>query len=214
VRRRNGAVKPADEMIVTRARQLAQRHLAHPLTVGALIESDRHSMRIEAKRFWEPRRRMSDGDEALLELIVDCIKRDSPLFSSVRLLVECLLALAADSIERDEPLPPALRRLVVVALRHPARITVENARDRIPWTRNFAIASAVNAIVKETGITATRNRARRSKGLTPSACSIVADALGGRKINLTEDAVEKIWNTDKKHRAVLQKSLDALSSEK
>ena len=55
---------------------------------------------------------MSDGDEALLELIVYCIKRDQPLDSASRELVERLLALAADSIETmpesilDLPAPP------------------------------------------------------------------------------------------------------------
>ena len=64
-------------------------------------------------------------------------------------------------------------------------------------TRNIFIAGAVKHISSQFKISPTRNRAKRTSGVGESACSIVAAALsrlGVNKLNLTEDAVEKVWN--------------------
>jgi len=61
-------------------------------------------------------------------------------------------------------------------------------------TRNIYIVGAVHHIHRKFGFAPTRNRSMRSDGSRESACSIVAEALSCLKhINLSEDAVDKIW---------------------
>jgi hypothetical protein len=119
---------------------------------------------------------------------------------------ELCLALAAHFIERGEPVPEPMRKLVADTLRglQLPKPEAEKTRDqliakRFPGflsekrARDSTIALAVHTITVDTGLKPTRNRARRTKGSPSSACSIVHEALRLRKINLSEDAVEKIW---------------------
>jgi hypothetical protein len=65
------------------------------------------------------------------------------------------------------------------------------ARGRKPyafWLRDSYIAEAVNLALKA-GLKATKNEATDGA----SACSIVAEGLAGVGVNMTEDAVQKIW---------------------
>jgi hypothetical protein len=191
VRRRN-------ETIIGRARQLAKCLLARgPLTLDGLIEKERESTQSMAAYWWERR------ETPMFEAFVPQICGLAVLMTEE---VEFFLLLAANFIEHGEPLPMLLRELVVRSLRRPRpplSVTISrggrDARDR-------AIAYAVQEIVRETGLKPTRNRTRRMKGAFPSACSIVADTLGNRKINLSEDAVEKIWGEYSKRRAKFRRN--------
>lgn len=65
------------------------------------------------------------------------------------------------------------------------------ARGRKPfalWLRDSYIAEAVH-LAMQAGLKATKNEATEGE----SACSIVATELGGVGVNMTEDAVQKIW---------------------
>lgn len=69
--------------------------------------------------------------------------------------------------------------------------SVPKKRGRKPnahWLRDTYIAEAVSLAVKG-GIAATKN----STTAGHSACSIVAEALGKVRVNMTEDNVRKIW---------------------
>jgi hypothetical protein len=79
------------------------------------------------------------------------------------------------------------------------------------------IARAVEAVMLDTGLRPTRNRTRRTKEAPQSACSIVAEQLGSQRIQLGEDAVEKIWSAyfkmlGKSHRQKLERRDEHLNS--
>jgi hypothetical protein len=59
------------------------------------------------------------------------------------------------------------------------------------WRRNIGIACLVYTTMARFGLRPSRNREQRRRG-QPSACSIVAAALG-RQFNITEKRVENIW---------------------
>jgi hypothetical protein len=191
VRRRN-------ETIIGRARQLAKYLLARgPLTLDGLIEKQRESMQSMAADLWERRETpMFEATVVPLAGLAVMMTED----------VECLLLLAANFIEQGKPLPKPLRELVVRSLRRPRPPLSVTISRRGRDARDRAIAYAVREIVRETGLKPTRNRTRRMKGAFPSACSIVADTLGNRKINLSEDAVEKIWGEYSKRRAKFRRN--------
>jgi hypothetical protein len=98
-------------------------------------------------------------------------------------------------IERQARMPEPVRDFVVEALARepivPRRKHGPSRGDRT--ARNIAIAGAVALIEDEYGFAATRNRASRDKNGANSACSIVTEALSMLGVNLSEDAVEKIW---------------------
>jgi hypothetical protein len=60
------------------------------------------------------------------------------------------------------------------------------------WRRNIGIAVLVYMTHRRFGLTPTRNREQRRRK-RPSACSVVAAALGRCRINLSESAVQNIW---------------------
>ena len=109
-----------------------------------------------------------------------------------RMLAILVLALGALSVKKlDEE---EVLRLLATALYPRQR---KRGGDKFAnATRNIYIAGAVFHISHHFGLTPTRNRTKRNSGGGDSACSIVAAALGRlgvNKVNLSEDAVEKIW---------------------
>jgi hypothetical protein len=61
------------------------------------------------------------------------------------------------------------------------------------WQRDIGIACLVYLAKERLGLRPTRNREQRRRR-QPSACSIVATALGRRHINVGEKRVENIWS--------------------
>jgi len=190
-RGRNNAAKLADGTVINRARELAEFCLSrHPWTKDEVLKRDRRRTQRSAAALCEQARRLSApeleiGIKELAELAIH-------LFDSGQ---ECepLLVLAADLIGRGEPMPASLRQLVAMTLRQPRpplRLTMERIGKH---ERDRGIARAVEAVILDTGLKPTRNRVRRTKESSQSACSVVAEVLGNQKISLSEDAVEKIW---------------------
>jgi hypothetical protein len=60
------------------------------------------------------------------------------------------------------------------------------------WRRDIGIACLVYLAKERFGLRPTRNREQRRRR-QPSACSIVAAALGRRHVNVAEKRVENIW---------------------
>jgi hypothetical protein len=112
--------------------------------------------------------------------------------------------LVAEFIEHKESLPESFRQWLVDELRKlpkgrraPLYNPAHSADLLGPRNqhRDSQIGRAVLAVVSRYHIRPTRNRAKRpGSNPTESACSIVAKALGKLGINLTESAVEAIWN--------------------
>ena len=112
--------------------------------------------------------------------------------------------LVAEFIEHKEPLPESFRQWLVECLRHlPQRRSAPlfnlscspGILGRRNQHRDYQIGRAVLGVVTRYQIRPTRNRAKRyTANASESACSIVAKALGTLGINLTENAVEAIWN--------------------
>lgn len=59
------------------------------------------------------------------------------------------------------------------------------------WARDQGLTLIVLTIAGEFGLNRTRNREQR-RNRTPSACSVVAEALGERRIYITERTLEKL----------------------
>jgi len=59
--------------------------------------------------------------------------------------------------------------------------------------RNYLVGLTVSTAVRDWGISPTRNRASADRSKRESACSLVKKALQRRGVNLSEGAVEKIW---------------------
>ena len=106
--------------------------------------------------------------------------------------------LTAKFLERSVPLPECLRQWLVDDLRALANHDLRRPKlYRITMPKLYRddhIWGAVEIIHKFFHIAPTRNYARRQHpNAAHSACSIVAQALSDNGVNLTEDAVEKIW---------------------
>jgi hypothetical protein len=108
-----------------------------------------------------------------------------------------LLDLARELHERDEPLPAPLQQWIVETLQRPPPAS-PHKRGPDPvhhHGRDAAIIRAVNWIVETYSLAPTRNPEHRAqRGYPESACSIVARALGAHRVNISESAVEAIWN--------------------
>lgn len=113
--------------------------------------------------------------------------------------------LVAEFIEHREKLPESFNRWLVDSLRQlPERrstplVNPTSSSARLVGRRNqhrdSQIGRAVLGVVMRYQIRPTRNRAARDRPNAPeSACSIVAKALRTLGFNLTEEAVEAIWN--------------------
>jgi hypothetical protein len=103
------------------------------------------------------------------------------------------LELAAALIERGDALWGPLQKYIVEFLRNPKAPTRRSGRKASQLAnRNWVIHYVIAMIVGRSEIPATRNDA--SKGKRASAASIVREALEkGAGLNLTEEAVNKIW---------------------
>ncbi len=75
--------------------------------------------------------------------------------------------------------------------------TPERRRGGDPFaykTRDLIIVHAIAEVSKAFGYNPTRSRASKDKAGTDSACSIVMEALRQVGVNMSEEAVERIWN--------------------
>jgi len=113
--------------------------------------------------------------------------------------------LVAEFIEHKEPLPESLRQWLIEGLRQLPRTHSAPLFDpscsaglslsRRNQHRDYQIGRAVLGLVTRYQVRPTRNRAKRhTANAAESACSIVAKALGTLGFNLSENAVEAIWN--------------------
>lgn len=112
--------------------------------------------------------------------------------------------LVAEFIEHREPLPESFRQWLIGSLRNPPQTRSAPLFDpscstalvgRRNQQRDYQIGRAVLGVVTRYRVRPTRNRAKRqTANAAESACSIVAKALGTLGFNLSENAVEAIWN--------------------
>jgi hypothetical protein len=121
---------------------------------------------------------------------------------------EILGELAAERIAEGKPLSGALHAFTVLFLRHPfsrwrifeGSVTAEKIKSK-PGPRQLELSHRNNVIIQmiklirvEWGLPPTRNTASRDTAAHASGASIVRDALEkGANVNLTEAAVNKIW---------------------
>jgi hypothetical protein len=124
--------------------------------------------------------------------------------------IEMLCDLAARYIEEKRRMPKSLRIFTCLFLRHPFTTFRSEGEKLVPGekikskpgphpqdrsNRNQAICVVIEAIRYHWGFDATRSPASKGSAKHVSAASIVRDALEqGVNINLTEAAVNKIWN--------------------
>jgi hypothetical protein len=124
--------------------------------------------------------------------------------------IEMLCNLAARHLAKEKQMPESLRIFTCLFLRHPFTKWRPEGDKLVPGEkikskpgphprdrsqRNHAICVAIEAIMYEWGFDATRNPASKDKAKRASAASIVRDGLAkGANVNLTEAAVNKIWN--------------------
>jgi hypothetical protein len=105
--------------------------------------------------------------------------------------------IAAELISRGDELPARLRTAAVETLRNPPPRQSDSKGSL--GMRNFAIVRMVNSLQHDHNLPPTRNRSSHGKDdAAPSGCSIVARALGGLRVGLSESAVEKIWETHRR----------------
>jgi hypothetical protein len=107
--------------------------------------------------------------------------------------------LVAEFIEHKEPLPDSLRQWLIEGLRQVPQTrfnpSCSGGLSRRNQQRDYQIGRAVLGLVTRYQVRPTRNRAKRhTANAAESACSIVAKALGTLGFNLSENAVEAIWN--------------------
>ena len=99
----------------------------------------------------------------------------------------------AETCDRGEEPPVTLKAYGIKAV---MRGPVLRGRGRNMWfdnwRRDVGIAVLVFLTRRGLGLAPTRNREQRRRQ-QPSACSIVAAALGRARINVTEKRVENIW---------------------
>ncbi len=96
--------------------------------------------------------------------------------------------------KRDNGLEPP-KTLESYCLRALVREPVRREKGRVwydGWLRNIGISVLVAATKLQFGLNPTRNREARRRQ-QPSACSLVATALGRHSINIEEKRVENLW---------------------
>ena len=126
-----------------------------------------------------------------------------------------LLKYAAELLDDEKQLPRGLGRYVAQALRlyiHKLTGTPARAEETNLW-RDLLIQAAVREM-KQFGFHPTRNRQQKRK--KHSGCSIVAEVANTKGLNLSEHAVENIWQGRSKaqknrHRQALVNALLAPS---
>jgi len=103
-----------------------------------------------------------------------------------------LYEFAGDFLNRGCPLPEHLAKFVAAKLYDLsyAKVRKRGRNKHANAHRNYYIYEAVSELL-ERGFSATRNAATES----PSACSIVSEALRRHSIDLSEYGVAKVWNT-------------------
>jgi hypothetical protein len=92
---------------------------------------------------------------------------------------------------REEP-PVTLEAYIIKTLERGA---VPRGRGHFwfdNWRRDIGVACLVYAIMQRYGLRPTRNREQHRRR-QPSASSMLAEALGRRRVNLSESRVQNIW---------------------
>jgi hypothetical protein len=124
--------------------------------------------------------------------------------------IEMLCDLAARHLAEGKEMPEPLRIFTCLFLLQPFTKWRDDGEKLVPGgkikskpgphprdrsNRNHAICVAIETVMYRWGFDATRNPASKDSAKHVSAASIVRDGLGrGANINLTEAAVNKIWN--------------------
>jgi hypothetical protein len=103
-----------------------------------------------------------------------------------------LCRVCAEMLDRGEIPPAALRVYAEKALLSGPVTRSAGRSEHDNWRRDIGIACLVYLAMKRFGLRPTRNREQRRRQQS-SASSVVALALGRRRINITEKRVENIW---------------------
>jgi len=180
-----------DVKTVGSARELARRFLAsNPPLVDDFVKVKRKEHQSVAEGYSLCARESGLNSETFsmwLNAALGADGREEPFHEGLRLV-------AADFIERDIPLPPPLRSYIVDVLRQPIPPSHYITRRRGRTLRDGLIRDALASVTfYYPRLKPTRNRVQRTNGTVHSVCSIVSEVLGELKINLSEDAVEKLW---------------------
>jgi hypothetical protein len=124
--------------------------------------------------------------EAALACAVELLSATKPLWAAPTHVI-AIWQLAAALKEKRDITDGQLNMLVRVAIGERRKRGGDANRKR---GRNISICAAIEGVNGRFGFDFTRNQA----STTPSACSIVAEALNQLGENLTEAAVVKIWD--------------------
>jgi hypothetical protein len=104
----------------------------------------------------------------------------------------------AELCDRDEKPTVTLRAYGIKAIQ---RGPVKRRRGHLwydNWRRDFGIVVLVYLTIRRFGLAPTHNREQKRRQ-QPSACSVVAAALGRHRINITEKTVENLWGALQGH---------------
>ena len=104
-----------------------------------------------------------------------------------------LCRVCAEMLDQGEMPPAALRAYGEKALLRGLVTRSAGRSGHDNWQRDIGIACLVYLAKESFGLSPTRNREQRRRR-QPSACSVVALALGRRHINVAEKRVENIWS--------------------
>jgi len=168
----------------------ARRHAQESLAKTAFSDymNKKSQLVAQGERYWIeslPKLTQSEADFIIMDDGFTLWPMDENLF---------LRLVAAKFIEHDEPMPDILRRWLIAELKtaHAQQRNAPSPCERANVFRDAAILGAVKTISAKYEIAPTRNR--NSNAAPTSACQIVAEALGQLRVNVSELAVEKIWN--------------------
>jgi hypothetical protein len=114
--------------------------------------------------------------------------------------IDACLHAASEKLLNGQPLVPSLAQFLGRQLQETNKIG-KRRRGQSPRknrARDLAISVAVFAASKDKKVPATRSPASRGRSNTDSACSLVRQLLEDEfHLHLTEDAIEKIWKSNK-----------------
>jgi hypothetical protein len=103
-----------------------------------------------------------------------------------------LCRVCAEMLDQGKMPPAALRAYGERALVRGPVTRSAGRSEHDNWRRDIGVACLVYLARERFGLSPSRNREQRRR-CQPSACSIVALALGRRRINITEKRIENIW---------------------
>ncbi len=152
-------------------------------TASQWVDTVREKLSAEASREWLESNLHEFLKQGLIPTmqVIDSARAGDPIAHAA------LWRVATEMLDRGEMPGAALRTYYAEATRPGPPHGKYWADD---WRRNAGIAVLVFMTKEHFGLRPTRNRASKRK---PSACSVVAAALGRAGINVAEKRIENIW---------------------